>query len=528
MPSVSYLLVKNLLALVEAVPPIRDFANKWAINRVVKRARPRPHPLSTLHDYTSWDGLTDKRWSGRHLPPRPRPNPPAPEALSTLFARKDGAQRLCPKSTCLFPAFAQYLTDGFIRTESEGFVRDASDDVATGDPNDQTRLKRNSSNHEIDLCPLYGRTRAQTHALRLKSEVIGKRGRLKSQILNDEEYAPHYYKDGAVDPQFAILDPPLGQSNLGPGRLSRLFAFGGDRANSVPQVAMMNTVFLREHNRLAANIEAAHPEWNDERVFQTARNTVIVLFIKIVIEDYINHISPLPFTIRADPTVAWDAPWNKPNWITTEFSLLYRWHALIPDQITWNGVARPVGATFMDNKLLTDQGLLQGFAQMSGQQAAELGPRNTAEPLLQIEIDSIKQDRFCELASYSDYCDYLGINRPYSMGAISSDPEVAALLREFYGHPRDVDFHVGLFCEDRVANSPLPGLILSFVALDAFSQALTNPLLSREVFKPATFSDVGWHAIGATSGIRDVVDRNVAGGAGDTFIGFTRADWQPQ
>jgi len=74
----------------------------------------------------------------------------------------------------------------------------------------------------------------------------------------------------------------------------------------------------------------------------------------------------------------------------------------------------------------------------------------------------------------------------------------------------------------------LPGLILSFVALDAFSQALTNPLLSREVFKPTTFSDVGWDAIRSTSRLRDVVDRNVAGGAGETFISFTRANWQPE
>jgi len=40
-----------------------------------------------------------------------------------------------------------------------------------------------------------------------------------------------------------------------------------------------------------------------------------------LIEEYINHIR------RSTPLVAdppWvDAPWNKPNWITTEFSLLY-------------------------------------------------------------------------------------------------------------------------------------------------------------------------------------------------------------
>ncbi|MEL6205400.1 MAG: peroxidase family protein, partial [Pseudomonadota bacterium] len=390
------------------------------------------------------------------------------------------------------------------------------------------RLKRNTSNHEIDLCPLYGRTRAQTTALRERSNQAGRKGRLKSRIEGDEEYAPFLYKDGAIDPQFKDLDPPLGEERIDDARRAKLFAFGGDRANSVPQTAMVNTLFLREHNRLAGAIEADNPEWDDDRVFETARNTVIVLFIKIVVEDYINHISPLPFHLRADPSVAWDAPWNKPNWITTEFSLLYRWHALIPDVLAWGGEALPVQETFMNNDLLIRGGLLQGFVDVSAARAGELGPRNTAAPLLHIEKASIEQDRFCELASFGAYCEYLGQSRPDRFSDISSDKEVASMLADLYKHARNVDFHVGLFCEDRVPNSPLPNLVLLFVALDAFSQALTNPLLSRHVFKPSTFSSVGWNAIRSTGALRDVVDRNVPGGAGDAFIGMTRQDWTPE
>ncbi|MEX0371497.1 MAG: peroxidase family protein [Tateyamaria sp.] len=515
-----YSVQKALFSVIEAIPFAAKLANRWAINRVVNRARPRPHPLSTERDYVWWGGLTDRQWSGRHLPPRPRHNAPDPEKLADLFRRKSGQQRMCRKSTCLFPAFAQYLTDGFIRTESEDLVPEGQD------PAD--RLKRNTSNHEIDLCPLYGRTRAQTRALRLLSNEKGRKGRLKSQVINGEDYAPYLYKDGKVAPEFEVLDPPLGQSTLDDKRRATLFAFGGDRANSVPQVAMLNTLFLREHNRLAAQIEEEHPDWDDDRIFETTRNAVIVMFIKIVVEDYINHISPLPFTLRADPSVAWNAPWNKPNWITTEFSLLYRWHALIPDALKWGDSTVPVQQTFMNNALLTDVGLLSAVAGISAKQAAELGPRNTAEPLLHIEVASIKQDRDCALASFSDYCDYMSQRRPASFEAISSDPEVERMLREFYDGPRDVDFHVGLFCEDRVPNSPLPSLVLKFVALDAFSQALTNPLLSRHVFKRSTFSDPGWQAINRTATLRDVVDRNVPGGAGETFIGMTRPEWHPE
>ena len=208
--------------------------------------------------------------------------------------------------------------------------------------------------------------------------------------------------------------------------------------------------------------------------------------------------------------------------------MLYRWHALIPDAVMWSGQARPVGETFMNNALLIDDGLLSAFSNISATQAAELGPCNTAEPLLHIEVASIEQDRHCALASFSDYCDYMSQRRPANFEAISSDPSIAGALRDFYGSPRDVDFHVGLFCEDRVPNSPLPNLVLKFVALDAFSQALTNPLLSRHVFKRSTFSGPGWRAINRTGTLRDVVDRNVDGGVGNAFIGMTRWEWQPE
>ena len=41
---------------------------------------------------------------------------------------------------------------------------------------------------------------------------------------------------------------------------------------------------------MADELDARNPLWDDERVFQTARNILIPMFIKIVIEQYINHI----------------------------------------------------------------------------------------------------------------------------------------------------------------------------------------------------------------------------------------------
>lgn len=499
-------------------PWLAKTMNRLAINGVVTATRERPHPWSTVHDYVSWTSLTDRRWSSRHLPAVPlSPDLPQPEVLVGLFARdRDVEQRPCPKSTCLFPAFAQYLTDGFIRTR-----------MPRGTESDDLR-RQNTSNHEIDLCPLYGRCAEQTAALRLLSDRPGSRGRLKSQMVGDEEYAPFLFDaSGCIHREFQVLDEPLGLEKFtDPDLRARLFAFGGDRANNVPQVAMINTLLLREHNRLAGAIEREHRDWDDERVFETARNAVIAIFIKIVVEEYINHISFAAFRLRADPSVAWDAPWNKANWVSTEFSLLYRWHSLVPDVMQWDGKGYPLPATLMNNRLLLARGLAGSFADVSAQTAGRLGPFNTPEPLLAVEKNAIEQGRRVRLAPYADYCAYVGRQRPIEFSDISTDPAVVKFLSTTYKRPADIDFYVGLFAEDLIPNSPLPPLLGLMVAVDAFSHALTNPLLSKHVFAENTFSKPGWEAVNETGSLADLVERNSRNGTAGRRISMTRKDWR--
>ncbi|MFK7879939.1 peroxidase family protein [Roseobacter sp.] len=535
--AMSLLNVPWIVKLIGMIPPLDAWINRIVINRIVNQVRNRPHPFSTKSSYTSWSSLTDKTWSARHLGVSPIDQTTLPpfEKLRPLFARTQTSQRKCPKSTCLFPSFAQYLTDGFIRTVTDENVPD--------------RLKKTTSNHNIDLCPLYGRTAEQTAALRVQSPNPEDRGKLKSQIENGEEFAPFLYDGDHVKPEFEVLDPPLGVENLDTAITSgkpkvakaarekrgRIFAFGGDRANSVPQTAMINTLLLREHNRLARELGERNPKWDDDRVFETARNIVVVQFIKVVVEDYINHIAPTEFRMKADPKAAWKAKWNRPNWITTEFSLLYRWHALIPDEITWGDTTHKTNPSyFLNNLPLIQTGLAQSFEDMSAQKAGELGPQNTTKFLLNVEEASVEQGRFCEIRPFTDYLEYLERMPIENMSGISSDRDVATLLQEAYGDVEKVDFFVGIFCEDRVKNAPLPSTILSFVALDAFSQALTNPLLSEHVFKPPTdpeadhptFSRYGWEQISACSSVRDLVQRNIANPESLGFVGMTQTGWQ--
>ena len=513
-----------------------DDVNEFLINKLCNAARNRPHPWSTQYPYIGWSGLTDRSFSARLLPAKPYPptealgsrRPPLTDT-ARLFDAPASGQRLCPKSTMLFPAFAQYLTDGFLRTQM-------SNDPPFGTGKEDR--KRTTSNHDIDQSPLYGRTPAQTLVLRDLRGTAGTKGRLKSQTINGEELPPFLFgANGKVKPEFCdssgtpILDLPLGLNSLPPGapHFARLFAVGGDRANATPQVAMMNILFLREHNRLAAMLEAANPPWDSERVFETARNIVIVMFIKIVVEEYINHINTSVFRFRADPRAAWKADWNRPNWMTTEFSLLYRWHSLVPQRLKWAGQDFDGGS-----------GLATSFAEISANNATELGLGNSATFLHRAEEKAIAQARTNDVATYNDYRRAMDMDPAESftdlVGKTKSPKEkarraaLAEELKRLYGNIDNVEFYTGLFAEPRETNGPLPDLIMAMVAMDAFSQALTNPLLSEHIYgdkanRELAFTKKGLAEIENTRRLRDILVRNSTG-LGDRFVGMTRPDWK--
>ena len=256
-------------------------------------------------------------------------------------------------------------------------------------------------------------------------------------------------------------------------------------------------------------LEESHPNWDDERVFQTVRNTVVVLLLKIVIEEYINHISPYHFHFLADPWASWTAQWNRPNWCAVEFNLLYRWHSLVPSEIHWaNGTVKLQDWIF-DNTPLTQYGLASAFTSTSRQKASSLGLFNTPDFLLPTEGASIAQGRMAHLRGYNEYRIAVGFPPATTFEEINDDPAVVEGLRKLYGDPDSVEFYVGLFAEGPRRNAAVMALIGRFVAIDAFSQALTNPLLSEHVFNEATFGREGMACIASTSCLEDMVRRNV-------------------
>jgi prostaglandin-endoperoxide synthase 2 len=490
-------------SLLQRVEPLRRLTNRALIGRAILKFPTRPNPFSTLAPYSSWESLTDRRYDSRHLPPVGQDGLAPEEKVADLMMR-DGAGVECAKSTVMFAYFAQWFTDGFLR----------SDRSPQRDP------RRNDTNHELDLTPLYGVRKEITDALRAHEG-----GRLKSQVIGGAEYPPYLYEGGQIKPEFAGLSV-VRPGQIPPDRFDTLFATGSDTTNSQIGFVILNVLFLREHNRLAGLLAAEYPAWDDERLYATARNILIVLLIKIVIEEYINHIAPYLFKFGADP---WDfkgEAWYRTNWMAIEFNLLYRWHSLIPSKLRVANAELTIWETIFRTDLVTDNGIARLFTDASNQPAGQVGMLNTDPALRETELASVREARAVGLDRYNGYRELAKFPRVTSFEQITGDPARIAALREVYRSAGEIEFYPGLFAEDPRPNSVLPPLIGRMVGIDAFSQALTNPLLAPRLFNEQTFSPLGLEIVRTTRTLSDVLNRNVPESPGSHFVSMTRRDWR--
>jgi prostaglandin-endoperoxide synthase 2 len=499
------------------------------VSLLANATEPRPRPLSLAGDYTSWISLTDRSFSGRHLPPPPdRPLPTEAEVLE-LFRRPPGEEKPSVDTSVMFLLFAQWFTDSFLRTERSDW-------------------RKNTSTQEIDFCQIYGISEPRTRMLR---SMEG--GRLKSQQIDGEEYPPFLLErtpsgEYAVKPEFKglhdeafILDVLL--AGIADRQKDLFFAVGLEHGNSTIGSTSLDVLMVREHNRIAGLLAEEYeqgrirPAWAsgmpadqlDERLFQTTRLIMTVLLLKLVVEDYIRHIAPHDPPLQVRPGMAAGKRWNRSSWIAVEFNLLYRWHMLVPDKVTTDeGVVDSKSFLRDNNELVLQKGIEWVMAQCSRSRAAGVGLFNTAAFLTDressdhpaVEERSIALMRFARLAPYNAYRERFGLAPKRDFADLTADPHVQQRLAELYGDIDNVEWYVGIWAEDHPEDQMMGDLLTYMVGYDAFTQALTNPVLAPQVFTEATFTAAGLRIIKKTRTLQQIIARNAASPS-DAFARFT-------
>lgn len=502
------------------LPLARRVITEAVIAVLANATTPRPRPFSLWGDYTSWPGLTDRSFTGRHLPPAApgAVNRPDPSDVLELFRRPEGGEVPSTDTSVLFMFFAQWFTDSFLRTDRNDF-------------------RKNTSTQEIDFCQIYGLTEAKTSLLR---EMTG--GRLKSQDIDGEEYPPFLLEradngefrikrefEGLHDPEFLmdilLRDVPQQQKEL-------LFAVGLEHGNSTVGSTALNVIFLREHNRIAAELEEEYsqgkerPQWErpmdpealDERLFQLTRNIMIVLLLKLVVEEYIRHIAPHDLPLELLPGISAGKNWDKSNRIAVEFNLLYRWHSMVPETIaTDEGQLNAKEFLRDNNEVILVKGLEWLITQCSKTRAGKVCLENTPTFLLErkhpewpaVEERTISLMRDARLASYNAYRRRFRLPALRKFSDLTKDTALQQRLEDLYGDIDELEWYVGIFAEDYPATDFSGELLTTMVGYDAFTQALTNPLLAKTVFNEATFSKAGMKIIRDTKSLQQIVSRNV-------------------
>ena len=220
----------------------------------------------------------------------------------------------------------------------------------------------------------------------------------------------------------------------------------------------MGVLFLREHNRIARSLSGAYPGWDDERLFQTARNILTVILIKIVVEEYINHISPYYLKLLADPTGFRNPRWYRENWMAIEFNLLYRWHSLVPSSYRIGGERVADRDTLFNTDSVVEHGL--GAPASRTRRASgpgRVGLFNSPPEVWEAELASVapgargrpaalqRLPRARALPARAALRGHLAATRASSEG-----------LRDVYGSVDEIEFYPGLFAEDVRPNAVLP------------------------------------------------------------------------
>ena len=245
---------------------------------------------------------------------------------------------------------------------------------------------------------------------------------------------------------------------------------------------------------------------------------MIVLELKIVVEEYIRHIGPFDFAIEAVPFLADEERWNRPNWIAIEFNLLYRWHSLVPETIG-HGPDTLTWQEFLNNNpLVISRGLESLVAECSQERAGKIGLLNTPAFLVDrstpdhpsLEERTIALMREARLRSFNDYRESYGLSRMKSFSELTSDHGLRERLEAMYGDIDSLEWYVGIFAEDYPDYLMMGELLTTMVANDAFTQALSNPLLARNVFNEETFSAAGMEIITGTRSLQQILARNSA------------------
>ena len=375
---------------------------------------------------------------------------------------------------------------------SQTFERSSTDPLtgtSTANPSQQI----NAVTSYLDLSQVYGSSAAIADALRTHTG-----GLLKTSPGNMLPYDNSTYFTAA---QLAVIQMA---NDSGAVATQNLFVTGDVRGNENVELTALQTLFVRNHNQIAGQLQKDHPDWSDEQLYQEARKLNIAEYQQITYNAYLPDLlgqNALPgysgYKSNVDAAIA------------TEFSTVaFRFgHSLLS-----SGIERadndgqdvlpndPAGASislatdFFDPNILNPRGVVDPLtghvstdidAILKGEadgvaQADDLLAINDIRNLLfanggipdngsDLMARDVERARDDGIGSYNQVRVAYGLPAVTSFAQITSNVQVQQELKAVYGNVNSIDPFEGGLAEDHVAGSDM-GPLFTRILVNQFAR----------------------------------------------------------
>jgi hypothetical protein len=327
----------------------------------------------------------------------------------------------------------------------------------------------------------------------------------------------------------------LDELGLPPPDVDASIDLSGTAGNFWLGLALLHSLFLREHNAICDRLAVEHPEMTDQQLYDTARLVNAAVIAKIHTIDWTPAIIAHPttvFAMRANwfgllgerferrfgrltgNDVLQGIPGSStdhhgvPYSLTEEFVAVYRMHPLIPDEFTFRTLRDDQSvATWTLPDLMIDRvrqrlselpmdDLFYSFGRAYPGAIAlhnypgSLRRLQRVDGLLDLAAVDILRTRERGVPRYNEFRRLFRLRPATTFEELTGDQELAEELRQVYGDVERVDLMVGLYAEPKPTGFGFSDTAFRIFILMASRRLKSDRFLTRD-FRPEVYTEAG-------------------------------------
>jgi hypothetical protein len=328
----------------------------------------------------------------------------------------------------------------------------------------------------------------------------------------------------------------LEEHGLPPAALDRLVDLSGVAGNFWVGLALLHSLFMREHNVVCDRLHLAHPELSDDELFDKARLVVAALMAKIHTVDWTPAIIAHPTTVYALHANWWGiegetldkrlgrltknevirgipgSPTNHhgvPYSLTEEFVCVYRMHPLIPDEFGFRALKDDA---LLQERTLPELGALHVRERLAEVPMADLlysfgtshpgaitlhnyprylqhfdRPDGSLVDLASIDVLRVRERG---VPRYNQFRRLLHLNAFDTFEEMADTPEHAEELKAIYGDVERVDSMIGMYAERKPQGFGFSDTAFRIFILMASRRLESDRFFTRD-YRPEVYTQEG-------------------------------------